>query len=66
MNCVFIHAYLQEFEVGAIYPAVVKEVRDYGLIVELAPGVTILLHKSQMSHKFVCSEILYVQDAVLS
>lgn len=43
----------EEFEVGAIYPAVVKDVRNYGLIVELAPGVTILLHKSQMSHKYI-------------
>ena len=49
----YIHHDTQEFEVGAIYPAVVKEVRDYGLIVELAPGVDLLLHKSQMSHKFV-------------
>ena len=38
---------------GAIYPAVVKDIRDYGLIVELAPGVALLLHKSQISHKFV-------------
>ena len=38
---------------GAIYPAVVKDVRVYGLIVELAPGVTLLLHKSQLSHKMV-------------
>ena len=43
----------KEFEVGAIYPAVVRDIRDYGLIVELAPGVDILLHKSQMSHKMV-------------
>ena len=55
---------LQEFEVGAIYPAVVKDVRDYGLIVELAPGVDILLHKSQMSHKFV-SEYTYILQVVL-
>ena len=26
------------------------EVRDYGLIVQLAPGVDTLLHKSQLSH----------------
>ena len=44
---------VQEFEVGAIYSVVVREVRDYGLIVELAPGVDALLHKSQLSHKYV-------------
>ena len=51
LNTCVIH--LQEFEVGAIYPAVVGEVRDYGLMVELAPGVNALLHKSQLSHKYV-------------
>jgi len=44
---------VQEFEVGAIYSVVVKEVRDYGLIVELAPGVDALLHKLQLSHEYV-------------
>jgi polyribonucleotide nucleotidyltransferase len=43
----------EEFEVGAIYPAIVRDVRDYGLIVELAPGVQLLLHKSQISHKII-------------
>ena len=38
---------------GAIYQAIVRDVRDYGLIVEMAPGVTILLHKSQISLKKV-------------
>ena len=54
MQCLCVHSFCsQEFEVGAIYPAVVRDIRDYGLIVELVPGVEILLHKSQMSHKFV-------------
>ena len=38
---------------GAIYSVVVKDVRDFGVIVELAPGVDALLHKSQLSPKFV-------------
>lgn len=40
-----------EFEFGAIYPVTVKEVREYGVMVELAPGVEALLHKSQISHR---------------
>ena len=42
-----------ELKFGAVIDATIKEVRDYGFIVELAPGVATLLHVSQISHKFV-------------
>ncbi|KAL5463352.1 hypothetical protein EMCRGX_G032244 [Ephydatia muelleri] len=42
-----------ELKFGSIIDATIKEVRDYGFIVELAPGIGALLHVSQISHKFV-------------
>ena len=42
-----------EFEVGAVIDATVKEVRDIGLMVELAPGVVSLLHIKNLAHEFV-------------
>ena len=39
-----------EFEFGAIIPVTVKEIRDYGVIVEFAQGGEALLHKTQISH----------------
>ena len=49
---------------GAIYSVVVREVRDYGLIVELAPGVDALLHKSQLSHKYVSHSFASVESTL--
>ena len=42
------------FETGSVLEATITEVRDYGFMVELAPGVTCLLHNSQISHTQVC------------
>lgn len=43
----------QDFDIGEIIPATIKEVRDYGVIVELAPEVTVLLHNSEISQETV-------------
>ena len=42
-----------EFEIGEVIDATVKEVRDIGLMVELAPGVVSLLHIKNLAHEFV-------------
>ena len=42
-----------KFEAGQILEATVKVIRDEGLIVDLAPGVSTLLHKKNLSHEYV-------------
>ena len=42
-----------EFEVGSSIAVTVLEQRDFGFIVELSPGVSSLLHISQLSRDHV-------------
>ena len=41
------------FEPGQVIPATVKEVRDIGVMLELAPDVNALLHIRNLQHSFV-------------
>ena len=52
---IYMFALLQtlDIQVGSVIEVVVKEIRDYGFMVELAPGVLSLLHMAQFSHDFV-------------
>ena len=43
------------FEAGSEYEGEIIGVRDYGFLLEMAPGVTTLLHNSQLSHSYVCA-----------
>lgn len=38
-------------EYGAIYPAKITEIRQYGMLVELAPGLICLLHNSLITNR---------------
>ena len=42
------------FETGSVLEATITEVRDYGVLLEVAPGYTCLLHNSQISYTPVC------------
>ena len=42
-----------DFEIGSVLEATVTEIRDHGLMVELAPRVSSLLHISKISNEFV-------------
>ena len=42
------------FEVGSELEGMITEERDYGFLLELAPGVTTLLHNTQIDHTPVC------------
>ncbi len=41
----------QDVEIGKVYKGVVKRVLDYGVIVEIFPGTTGLVHISQLDHR---------------
>ena len=51
------HTSRSNFEVGSVLEGTITEVRDYGFMVELAPGETALLHNSKLSHTFVSSAL---------
>ena len=42
-----------DIQIGSVVEVTVKDVREFGFIVELAPGVECLLHIAQISHDFV-------------
>jgi len=48
-----IRGLIKEVEVGEVYKGVVKKIMEYGAFVEILPGVTGLLHISQLDHKRV-------------
>jgi len=48
-----IRGLIKEVEVGEVYKGVVKRIMEYGAFVEILPGVTGLLHISQLDHKRV-------------
>ena len=35
---------------------IIKDCRPYGLFVEIEPGIVALVHKSELSHKYVSGE----------
>ncbi len=47
------HSQEQTFEIGSVINAKVLEIRDVGLMVELAPRVYTLLHLSRITHDLV-------------
>ncbi len=62
-----IKTFTQEVEVGGIYLGRVKRIADFGAFVEIYPGVTGLIHISQLAHTRVrnVSDILKEGDEVL-
>ncbi len=62
-----IKTFTQEVEVGGIYLGKVKRIVDFGAFVEIYPGVTGLIHISQLAHTRVrnVSDILKEGDEVL-
>ena len=57
----------QEIEVGKIYKGVVAEIKDFGAIVELSPGLDGLCHISELDEGFVKSveDVCKVGDEIL-
>ncbi len=49
----FVQRFNQVPEVGKVYDGIVKEIHQNWAIVEIIPGITGLLHKSQIDYKFV-------------
>lgn len=62
-----IKTFTQEVEVGGIYLGKVKRIVDFGAFVEIYPGVTGLIHISQLAHTRVrnVSDIVKEGDEVL-
>ena len=46
-------SFAQDLEIGSELEGVIIGEREYGFLLELAPGVTSLLHNSQINHSFV-------------
>ena len=42
-----------DIPIGSVIEVLIKDVRDYGFMAELAPGVLVLLHNKQLGHDFV-------------
>jgi hypothetical protein len=42
-----------DIPIGSVIEVTIRDLREYGFIVELAPGVQCLLHIHQFSHDFV-------------
>ncbi len=49
----FVKRFSQRPEVGQVYTGIVKEIHQNWAIVEFIPGITGLLHKSQIDYKYV-------------
>ncbi len=62
----FVKRFSQVPEVGKVYTGIVKEIHPNWAIVEFIPGITGLLHKSQIDYKYVAdvSDYLSVGDEV--
>ena len=62
----FVKRFNQVPEVGKVYTGIVKEIHPNWAIVEFIPGITGLLHKSQIDYKYVSdvSDYLSVGDQV--
>ncbi len=62
----FVQRFNQVPEVGKVYTGIVKEIHPNWAIVEFIPGITGLLHKSQIDYKYVAdvSDYLSVGDEV--
>ena len=62
----FVKRFSQRPEIGQVYTGIVKEIHQNWAIVEFIPGVTGLLHKSQIDYKYVTdiNEYLSVGDEV--
>ena len=42
-----------DIQIGSVVEVVIIDVKDFGFVVELAPGVDALLHVAQISNEFV-------------
>ncbi len=62
----YIRSLGQEVEVGKIYHGTVTEVRDFGAIVELLPGMDGLCHISELDDSYVdeVEDICEVGDTI--
>jgi len=62
----FVKRFSQVPEVGKIYTGIIKEIHPNWAIVEFIPGITGLLHKSQIDYKYVAdvSDYFSVGDEV--
>jgi len=63
----YIERLTQEIEVGKIYKGIVTEIKDFGAIVELSPGVDGLCHISELDEGYVknVEDICKVGDEIL-
>ena len=49
-----------DIPIGSVIEVTIRDLRQYGFIVELAPGVQSLLHIHQFSHDFVSAIVIMI------